>query len=79
MAAFIGLALLIIETAYLYAKLPETVHNQQRTQPETEANTVQIALLDIQRRLSTLIPQASHGHLFVCFFRHGVYFGLFDI
>ncbi|CAO3685848.1 unnamed protein product [Rhizopus microsporus] len=55
MAAFIGLALLIIETAYLYAKLPETVHNQQRTQPETEANTVQIALLDIQRRLSTLI------------------------
>ncbi|RCH88914.1 hypothetical protein CU097_006554 [Rhizopus azygosporus] len=55
MAAFIGLALLVVETVYLYAKLPETVHNQQRTQPEIEANTVQTALLDIQRRLSTLI------------------------
>ena len=39
MAAFVGLVLLVIETAYLYSALPETIHFRQQVEEAAKENS----------------------------------------
>ncbi|KAI8075897.1 major facilitator superfamily domain-containing protein [Gilbertella persicaria] len=55
MAAFVGLVLLLIETAYLYAALPETIHFRQQVEPaQVQMPKEPITLEAIHRRLLDL-------------------------
>ncbi|EIE78447.1 hypothetical protein RO3G_03151 [Rhizopus delemar RA 99-880] len=54
MAAFVGLALLLIETVYIYIKLPETA-NQRLNQTSIDTDIQPLNLRDIQQRLLTLM------------------------
>ncbi|KAI8642450.1 major facilitator superfamily domain-containing protein [Parasitella parasitica] len=60
MAAFVGLVLLVIETAYLYSALPETIHFRQQVEATANSSsssretTEPITLQMIQTRLMNL-------------------------
>jgi MFS family permease len=54
MAAFVGLVLLVIETAYLYRNLPETIHFRKQIQKKTDKPAEVVTIEMIHRRLLDL-------------------------